>query len=142
MKRTSFGSSEVRIPAKSPGLSKIGPLVILKPTPSSLAMMLLSVVLPSPGGPYSSVWSSGSPRYLAASTKTLKFSTTFCWPLKSLKRSGRNAFSNSFSSLLICSSLISKSSFMQIDLPIVFCKVIKKRRDKHLIFRKTFPLSL
>ena len=29
-------------------------------------MMLASVVLPSPGGPYSSTWSSASPRDLAA----------------------------------------------------------------------------
>ena len=35
-------------------------------------------VLPRPGGPWRSVWSSGSPRYLAASTKTRKLSTTAC----------------------------------------------------------------
>ena len=97
MKSTSLGSSEVSMPARSPGLSSTGPLVSLKPTPSSLAMMLLRVVLPSPGGPCSRVWSSGSPRNLAASTNTSRFSTTFCWPLKSLKRSGLRAFSNSFS---------------------------------------------
>ena len=33
----------------------VGPLVIFIPTPNSLAMMLLSVVLPSPGGPCRSV---------------------------------------------------------------------------------------
>ena len=32
----------------------------------ALAMMLLSVVLPSPGGPCSRVWSSDSPRWRAA----------------------------------------------------------------------------
>ena len=58
-----------------------------------------AVVFPSPGGPCSSVWSSGSPRYLAASTNTSKFSTIFFWPLKSLKLNGRNAFSKSFSTL-------------------------------------------
>ena len=68
---------------------------ILKPTPSSLAMMFESVVFPSPGGPCKSVWSSGSPRYFAASTNTRKFSTTFCCPLKSSKARGRKAFSNS-----------------------------------------------
>ena len=72
--------------------------------------MLLSVVLPSPGGPCSSVWSSGSPRYLAASTNTSRFSTTFCCPLKSPKRSGRRAFSNSRSAAETCSCLMSKSA--------------------------------
>ena len=110
MKSTSFLSSEVRMPAKSPGLSSTGPLVILKPTPSSLAMMLLSVVLPSPGGPCSRVWSSGSPRYLAASTNTSRFSTTFFCPLKSPKCSGRRAFSNSLSAADGCSCLMSKSA--------------------------------
>ena len=110
MKSTSFGSRDVRMPARSPGLSSTGPEVILNPTPSSLAMMLLKVVLPSPGGPCRSVWSSGSPRYLAASTNTLRFSTTFCCPLKSRKRSGRRAFSKSFSAEVSFSSCMSKSS--------------------------------
>ena len=51
MNSTSLGSKEVRSPAKSPGLSNTGPEVILKPTPSSLAMIFDNVVLPSPGGP-------------------------------------------------------------------------------------------
>ena len=80
MKSTSFGSNEVKMPARSPGLSSTGPEVTLKPTPSSLAMMLLSVVFPSPGGPWSRVWSRGSPRYLAASTNTFRFSTTLLLP--------------------------------------------------------------
>ena len=110
MKSTSFGSSEVRIPAKSPGLSNTGPDVTLKPTPSSLAMMLLSVVFPNPGGPCNKVWSRGSPLYLAASTKTFRFSTTFNCPLKSPNWSGRKAFSNSRSADEFEERRMSKSS--------------------------------
>ena len=109
---TSFFSSDVSIPARSPGLSSTGPLVILNPTPNSFAMMFDRVVFPSPGGPCSSVWSRGSPRYLAASTNTSRFSTTFFCPLKSLKLSGRRAFSKSFSPCAKRSSRISKSSFI------------------------------
>ena len=39
MKRTSFGSSEVSNPARSPGLSSTGPEVTLNPTPNSFATM-------------------------------------------------------------------------------------------------------
>ena len=90
---TSCGSSEVSNPARSPGLSSTGPDVTLNPTPNSLAIILLSVVLPSPGGPCSRVWSSGSPRYLAASTNMRRLSTTLAWPLKSSKDRGLRAFS-------------------------------------------------
>ena len=50
----------------SPARSRVGPLVGLSPTPISSARMRQSVVLPSPGGPSSRMWSSGSPRCLAA----------------------------------------------------------------------------
>ena len=42
--------------------SRAGPEVVEMLTPISTAMMLARVVLPSPGGPASSTWSSGSPR--------------------------------------------------------------------------------
>ena len=51
MKSTSPFSRLVRSPAKSPGLSNTGPLVTLKPTPNSFAMILANVVFPRPGGP-------------------------------------------------------------------------------------------
>ena len=112
MKSTSFGSSEVRSPARSPGLSSTGPLVSLNPTPSSLAMMFDNVVFPSPGGPCRRVWSRGSPRIRAASTKTFRFSTTFFCPVKSEKESGRSAFSKSRSDVagLFCVLRMSKLS--------------------------------
>ena len=47
-----------------------GPEVARKPTPSSRATICASVVLPRPGGPKSSTWSSASPRGCAASMKT------------------------------------------------------------------------
>ena len=56
------GSSAVRNAATSPLRSSAGPAVGTKPTPSSAATMPASDVLPRPGGPASSTWSSGSPR--------------------------------------------------------------------------------
>ena len=49
-------------------------------TPSSLAMTCASVVLPSPGGPESRMWSSGSSRPRAASMSTPRFSLTRVCP--------------------------------------------------------------
>src|SRR5712671_5526237 len=62
-------------------------------------MMVASVVLPRPGGPYSSTWSSDSPRDFAASIATERFSFTFPWPMNSCNRRGR-----SFNSKLASSS--------------------------------------
>ena len=42
--------------------SSAGPAVCTSGDPSSAAMMWASEVLPSPGGPASSTWSSASPR--------------------------------------------------------------------------------
>ena len=62
MKSTSPVCRLVRIAARSPMRSIAGPDVTRMLTPISAAMMYASVVLPRPGGPYSSTWSSGSPR--------------------------------------------------------------------------------
>ena len=62
MNSTSRGCRLVRIAARSPARRMIGPEVIRKPTPSSAATICASVVLPSPGGPANSTWSSASPR--------------------------------------------------------------------------------
>jgi hypothetical protein len=43
-------------------------------------MMWLSVVLPRPGGPNSSTWSSASPRFLAAPMKISSCSRALAWP--------------------------------------------------------------
>ena len=48
--------------------SSAGPATCRMPTPSSLRTICASDVLPSPGGPASSTWSSASPRALAASS--------------------------------------------------------------------------
>ena len=50
-KRMSPSFSPLRMAAISPGFSMAGPLVTLRLTPISLAMMPDRVVLPSPGGP-------------------------------------------------------------------------------------------
>ena len=60
MKSTSPGLRLVRSPARSPGLSSTGPEVTFNCACISLAMMFANVVLPSPGGPCSSTWSSES----------------------------------------------------------------------------------
>ena len=58
-------------------------------TPISWAMMPARVVLPNPGGPWSSTWSSASSRFRAASMKTDRFSLAFSWPMYSLNVLGR-----------------------------------------------------
>ena len=63
---TSYGCRLVSSAARSPPFSITGPEVTRRPTPSSLAITWLSVVLPSPGGPKISTWSSASLRDLAA----------------------------------------------------------------------------
>ncbi|KQS81803.1 hypothetical protein ASG32_03390 [Methylobacterium sp. Leaf361] len=50
-----------------------GPEVERKFTPSSRATIWASVVLPSPGGPTNSTWSSACPVFLAASMNTCMF---------------------------------------------------------------------
>ena len=66
MNNTSFSVRLVSSAAKSPDRSIAGPEVIRKFTPISLAIILASVVLPSPGGPYKSTWSRASLRFKAA----------------------------------------------------------------------------
>ena len=87
-KRMSFSLRLVSSAARSPGFSMAGPEVTRRLTPISLAMMPESVVLPRPGGPWSSTWSRGSPRSLAASMKIERFSLAFSWPMYSVSVSG------------------------------------------------------
>ena len=54
MNSTSRSWRFVRMPARSPGFSITGPAVDRIGTSSSFAITHASVVLPSPGGPYSS----------------------------------------------------------------------------------------
>src|SRR5437773_8744032 len=77
----------------------IGPLVDLRLVPIARARMFARVVLPRPGGPLSRMWSSASPRCLAAATAISSRSLTFAWPVKSEKRDGRNVSSNTTSGL-------------------------------------------
>ncbi len=60
-------------------------------TPISAATMWASVVLPSPGGPNSSTWSSASLRLRAAWMKISNCSRIFTWPTYSARRLGRSA---------------------------------------------------
>ena len=74
---------------RSPGFSSTGPEVIFTPTPISEESSIASVVLPSPGGPWKSRWSSASPRLRAAAIAIESVSRTFAWPMKSASRRGR-----------------------------------------------------
>ncbi len=67
-------------------------------TPISRAISSASVVLPSPGGPKNSVWSSGSLRCVAASMAIRSASLTFPWPMNSARLEGRSATSPTRSS--------------------------------------------
>src|SRR5271169_1863418 len=67
-----------------------GPEVARKPTPISRATICAKVVLPSPGGPNNSTWSSASPRALAASIKTPRLSRSWRWPTNSANVRGRS----------------------------------------------------
>src|SRR6185503_5298002 len=97
MNSTSRGSRFVRIAARSPGRSSTGPDVWRRFTPSSCARMCDSVVLPSPGGPNSSTWSSASQRLRAASMKMPSWSRIFSWPMYSASWRGRSARSSASS---------------------------------------------
>jgi hypothetical protein len=83
MNSTSRSSRLVRSAARSPALAMTGPEVERKLTPISRAMICASVVLPRPGGPANSTWSSASPRDFAASMKTLRLDFCFDWPMNS-----------------------------------------------------------
>src|SRR5215472_15206148 len=60
-------------------------------------MMCESVVLPRPGGPNSSTWSSDSLRFTAASIKMESWLRIFSWPMYSPSARGRSVRSNASS---------------------------------------------
>ena len=90
MKRTSPFSKLVSNPASSPAFSITGPLVFLIFTSISRAMMLASVVLPSPGGPLNRICWSTSSRFFAAATKSSSLSQILVCPVNSLNIGGRS----------------------------------------------------
>ena len=65
-----------------------GPLVSRSGAPISAAMIIASVVLPSPGGPDSSTWSGARPRRRAASSTRPSCSRTRSWPMTSSRLRG------------------------------------------------------
>ena len=89
MNRTSRSSSEVRTAARSPARSTAGPDVYRTFTPSSRAMIVASVVLPRPGGPYRRMWSAASPLPFAACRSTERLALTSRWPMYSSSVRGR-----------------------------------------------------
>src|SRR6266446_5361238 len=109
MNNTSLGSRFVRMAARSPGRSRTGPEVWRRLTPISRAMMCASVVLPSPGGPNSSTWSSASPRARAAWMKISSWPRIFSCPTYSARVPGRSERSNCSSCAEVGLAEISRS---------------------------------
>ena len=83
MNSTSPAPRDVSTAARSPARSMAGPLVVRICAPISAATMFASVVLPRPGGPYRRMWSTGSPRFCAASMRIARFSLIRSWPANS-----------------------------------------------------------
>src|ERR1019366_1092719 len=107
MNRMSPARRFVSVPTRSPGFSSAGPLVVRMFTPSSRAISSASVVLPSPGGPWKSVWSSGSRRPSAAWIAMSSESFTFACPMNSASALGRSESSTTDSSLRTSGVVIS-----------------------------------
>ena len=80
--------------------SSAGPAVATNRTPSASATIRASEVLPRPGGPASSTWSSASPRERAASMETASWALSASWPTNSSRRRGRRGRSASSSGRL------------------------------------------
>src|SRR5215831_6891276 len=105
------------MPMRSAPRSSEGPAVVTMDAPISLAMMVASVVLPSPGGPESRTWSSGSRCWRAASTETRRLSTAARCPTYSSRRWGRSWRSTCVSSGRATRLITRASSFMAFALP-------------------------
>src|SRR3954465_9518977 len=97
MKSTSRSSRLVSCAARSPALAITGPEVERKLTPSSRATIWASVVLPRPGGPTKSTWSSASLRAFDEPMKTWRFARACFWPMNSASPCGRSDASASSS---------------------------------------------
>src|SRR5918994_6153379 len=94
MKSTSPSSRLVRMAARSPARSSAGPLVTRRLTPSSAATIPASDVLPVPGGPAKSRWSTAWPRCFAAPSRISRCSLSRSWPTNSSSRRGRRVVSS------------------------------------------------
>ena len=91
MKRTSPSPSWLSMAARSPARSMAGPDVTWIATPISAAMIPARLVLPSPGGPASSTWSTAWLRRRAASRMISRWPLSSGWPTNSCERAGPQA---------------------------------------------------
>src|SRR5580704_8194799 len=91
MNSTSCSSRLLTIAARSAARSIAGPEVTWTLTPSSRAMMCASEVLPRPGGPANSTWSSTSARPRAASIDMPSIFLVRSCPMNSEMARGRSA---------------------------------------------------
>ena len=97
MNSTSPDCRSVRRAARSPVRTSAGPEVIRNPTPISAATMPANEVLPRPGGPTNSRWSTAWPRLRAASITIWRCSVSSAWPTNSSRRLGRSRASSACS---------------------------------------------
>src|SRR5579875_562570 len=97
MKSTSPASRPVRMAATSPLRTSAGPEVMRRFARISAATMPASVVLPRPGGPANSRWSTAWPRRRAASSTMASRSRSSSWPTNSSSRLGRRLASSATS---------------------------------------------
>src|SRR6266513_4340498 len=138
MNNTSLGCKFVRMAARSPGRSRTGPEVWRRLTPISRAMMCASVVLPSPGGPNSSTWSSASPRARAAWMKISSWPRIFSCPTYSASVPGRSERSNCSSCAEVGLAEISRSVS---TLTPAFCPRTNRAAKSHPLCETSFSLS-
>ena len=83
MNRISPGTSDESSAARSPACWMAGPLDIRSGRPLSCATIIASVVLPSPGGPASRMWSGVRCWIAAACSSSCSCPRTFDWPTNS-----------------------------------------------------------
>ena len=91
MKSTSPGTRLDSSAARSPACWIAGPLDIRRGRLDSWATIIASVVLPSPGGPASRMWSGVRFCRAAASRSSCSWPRTFDWPTNSASERGRRA---------------------------------------------------
>src|SRR4051812_12021677 len=121
--------------ARSPARSMAGPLVMRSGAPSSAATIIAIVVLPSPGGPDSRMWSGGRPRRRAPSRMRESCSRTRSCPMNSSRLRGRRAASITRSSLpaygetISAATSTSSSALMSSSLAQQLQRLPQQRRD-------------
>ena len=110
MNSTSPGTRLDSRAARSPACWIAGPLDMRSGRSLSCATIIASVVLPSPGGPASRMWSGVRFCIAAASSSSCSCPRTFAWPTNSARMRGRSAPSKASSASRLGRRRVSASS--------------------------------